>query len=45
MKKLRDELESRRSNGENNLIIKYIRGTPTIVTKENRFNARTSNFL
>lgn len=36
MKKLRDELESRRANGENDLIIKYIRGTPAIVTKKTR---------
>lgn len=45
MKKLRDELESRRTNGEIYLIIKYIRGTPTIVTKDNRSNARAGNFL
>lgn len=45
MKKLRDELNSRRTNGEIDLIIKYIRGTPTIVTKDNRYNARAGNFL
>jgi len=44
MKKLRDELESRRTNGEIDLIIKYIRGTPTIATKDNRSNARAGNF-
>lgn len=45
MKKLRDELEYRRTNDEIDLIIKYIRGTPTIVTKDNRSNARAGNFL
>lgn len=45
MKKLRNELESRRTNGEIDLIIKYIRGTPTIVTKDNRSNARNGNFF
>jgi len=31
MSKLRLELETRRNNGEQNIIIKYIRGNPTIV--------------
>jgi hypothetical protein len=45
MKKLWDELESHRTNGEIDVIIKYIRGTPTIVTKDNRSNARVGNFF
>lgn len=44
MKKLRDELESRRKNGEIDLIIKYVRGTLTIATKDNRSIARAGNF-
>ncbi|XP_050540505.1 uncharacterized protein LOC126905115 [Daktulosphaira vitifoliae] len=31
MSKLRQELESRRNNGEQNIIIKYIKGNPTII--------------
>jgi hypothetical protein len=45
MKKLWDELEFCRINGEIDLIIKYIRGTPTIVTKDKRSNARDGHFL
>lgn len=45
MKKLKNELETRRTNGEIDLIIKYIRGTPTIVTKDNRSDARAGNFF
>jgi len=32
MNKLRQELQKRKDDGENNIIIKYIRGTPKIVT-------------
>lgn len=32
MSTLRQELETRRSNGENNIIIKYIKGNPVIIT-------------
>lgn len=32
---LRTELESRKTSGENNLIIKYINGVPAIITKKN----------
>jgi hypothetical protein len=46
MKKLRCELETRRTNGEADLIIKYVRGLPKIVTKDNRpTNFRDENFL
>lgn len=46
MKKLRGELETRKTNGETDLIIKYVRGTPIIVTKNNRSaNSRDENFL
>jgi len=34
MKKLRDELESRKNNGEEYLIIKYVKGSPEIFSKE-----------
>jgi len=46
MKKLRCELETRKTNGEADLIIKYVRGLPIIVTKYNRStNSRDENFL
>jgi hypothetical protein len=46
MKKLRCELETRRTNGEADLIIKYVRGLPKIVTKDNcPINFRDENFL
>jgi len=45
MKKLRDELESRKSNGEEYLIIKYVKGSPEIVSKESRPINRVSNTL
>ncbi|CAI6376456.1 unnamed protein product [Macrosiphum euphorbiae] len=35
MSKLRQELETRRSNGENNIIIKYIKGNPVINNSKN----------
>lgn len=44
MKSLREELESRRSKGKPDLIIKYVKGTPTIVSKQNPSN-RSENFL
>jgi len=44
MKKLREELESRRSTeGGSELIIRYIRGTPTIVSRNVRPNTRDEN--
>ncbi|CAI6359617.1 unnamed protein product [Macrosiphum euphorbiae] len=46
MKKLREELESRRSSdGGNELIIRYVRGTPTIVSRNDRPNTRGKNFF
>lgn len=44
MKKLRDELGSRRTNYENDLIIKYITGTPVIVSENNPSNTRSKHF-
>ncbi|CAI6372006.1 unnamed protein product [Macrosiphum euphorbiae] len=35
MSHLRQELLNRQSNGEQNLIIKYIKGTPTIINSKN----------
>jgi hypothetical protein len=44
MKKLREELESRRSSeGGIELIIKYVRGTPKIVSRNDRPNNRIEN--
>lgn len=43
MKKLYEELESRRNNGETDLIIKYVKGSPEIVSKNNHSNTRFSN--
>lgn len=34
MKKLRDELQQRKENGETNLVIKFSKGTPKIVTEQ-----------
>lgn len=31
MQKLKEELDKRKSNGETNLIIKYVRGIPKII--------------
>lgn len=45
MKSLREELESRRSKGEPDLIIKYVKGTPTIVSKQNYPSSHSENFL
>ncbi|CAI6358063.1 unnamed protein product [Macrosiphum euphorbiae] len=46
MKKLREKLESRRSSdGGNELIIRYVRGTPTIVSRNDRPNTRGKIFF
>lgn len=48
MKKLCEELEPRRSSKEgsgNELIIKYVRGIPTIVSKNDRPKTRDVNFF
>lgn len=46
MKNLREELETRRlNNEETDLIIKYVRGTPTIVSRNDRLKHRNANFL
>jgi len=46
MKKLREELESRRSSeGGSELIIRYIRGTPTIVSRKDHPNTRDLNYF
>lgn len=48
MKKLCEELESHRSSeggSRNELIIKYVRGIPTIVSKNNRPKTRDVNFF
>lgn len=46
MKNLREELETRRLNSEEtDLIIKYVRGTPTIVSRNDRLKHRNTNFL
>lgn len=46
MKKLREELESRRSSASGNeLIIRYVRGTPTIVSRNDRPNTCEKIFL
>jgi hypothetical protein len=46
MKNLREELETQRLNSEEtNLIIKYVRGTPTIVSRNDRLNHRNTNVL
>ncbi|KAL4088675.1 hypothetical protein QTP88_023759 [Uroleucon formosanum] len=46
MKELREELESRISNeGRSDLVIRYIRGTPTIVSKNDRPNTYDVNFF
>jgi len=37
MNKLRQELQKRKDDGENNIIIKYIKGTPKIVTIQKKF--------
>jgi len=46
MIKLREELESRRSSeGGSQLIIRYVRGTPTIVSRNDRPNTRDLNYF
>jgi len=35
MAKLRQELVQRRDKGENDIIIKYVRGNPTIIKSKN----------
>lgn len=45
MKSLREKLESRRSKGEHDLIIKYVKGTPTIVSKYNNPSNHSENVL
>jgi len=37
MNKLRQELQKRKDDGENNIIIKYFKGTPKIVTIQKKF--------
>lgn len=36
MKKLRDELKQRTDDGEGDLTIKYIKGTPRIIKQESK---------
>lgn len=36
MNKLHDELNTRISNGEKDLTIKYVKGTPSIVSNDHR---------
>jgi hypothetical protein len=46
MKNLREELETRRLDSEEtDLIIKYVRGTPKIVSRNDRLKHRNTNFL
>jgi len=45
MKKLRDELAARISNGETGLTIKFFKGTPKIVPISNMKQANSQNFL
>jgi hypothetical protein len=37
MTSLRNELQRRRNNNENNLMIKYIKGIPTIINTSKNF--------
>lgn len=45
MKSLREELESRRSKVEPELIIKYLKGIPTIISKFDHSNNNSVDFL
>jgi len=37
MRNLREQLQKRRDNGENDLIIKYNKGIPSIINKNKNF--------
>jgi len=45
MKSLREELESRRSKGEPDLFIKYVKGSPTIVSKYSHPSKNAEHFF
>lgn len=45
MNKLRDELNTRISNGEKDLTIKYIKGVPTILSNDSRSRNQSNGFF
>lgn len=45
MNKLRGELNTRIFNGEKDLIIKYVKGTPSIVSNDRRSSSQKNTFF